>query len=142
MRISVYINAHKALVIPVVFGMMWLYQNWSTEAFVYLSIHGTYSLLWLLRHALYPDKRFEDQQPFWIGVCFIFFPLAGYYIAPYLLISRHITLPPYLLGLALFFFTMGIFLHYVSDAQKFYTLQLKKGLIQEVCSDESGIRTI
>ena len=66
MRISVYINAHKALVIPVVFGMMWLYQNWSTEAFVYLSIHGTYSLLWLLRHALYPDKRFEDQQPFWI----------------------------------------------------------------------------
>ena len=40
-------------------------------------------------------------------------------------------MPPYLLGLALFFFTMGIFLHYVSDAQKFYTLQLKKGLIQE-----------
>ncbi len=131
MKISVYINAHKALVLPVVLGMMWFYQNWSVEAFVYLSIHGTYSLLWLLKHALYPDKRFEERQPLWIGVCFIFFPLAGYYLAPYLLISRHITLPPYLIGLVLFLFTLGVFLHYVSDAQKYYTLQLKKGLIQE-----------
>jgi hypothetical protein len=54
-----------------------------------------------------------------IGVLFIFLPLAGYYIAPYLLISRHLTLPPYLIGLVLFLYTLGVFLHYVSDAQKY-----------------------
>jgi steroid 5-alpha reductase family enzyme len=131
MRTATYINAHKILVIPVVLGLMWFYQNWSTEAFIYLSIHGTYSLLWLIKDALYPDRRFDEKQPAWIGVIFIFLPLAGYYIAPYLLISRHILLPPYLIGLVLFLYIMGVFLHYVSDAQKFYTLQANRGLIQE-----------
>jgi protein-S-isoprenylcysteine O-methyltransferase Ste14 len=131
MKNIIYINAHKALVIPVVLGFMWQYGNWSTEAFIYLSIHGTYSLLWLVKEATYPDRRFDEQQPLWIGTLFIFLPLAGYYVAPYLLISRHLHLPPYLIGLALFLFTTGIFLHYVGDAQKFYTLRLKSGLIED-----------
>ena len=57
MKTGTYINAHKALVIPVVLGLMWFYQNWSTEAFVYLSIHGTYSVLWLIKQSLYPDQK-------------------------------------------------------------------------------------
>jgi len=131
MKVATYINAHKILVVPIVLGMMWFYQNWSTDAFIYLSIHGTYSLLWLIKHALYPDRRFDEKQPIGIGVVFIFLPLAGYYIAPYLLISRHLTLPSYLVGLVLFLYIMGVFLHFVSDAQKYYTLQAKKRLIQE-----------
>jgi len=131
MKTGTYINAHKALVIPVVLSLMWFYQNWSTDAFVYLSIHGTYSVLWLIKQSLYPDKRFDEPQPIWIGVLFIFVPLAGYYAAPYLLISRHLVLPPPLIGVVLSIYTLGIFLHYVSDAQKHYTLKLQKGLIEE-----------
>jgi protein-S-isoprenylcysteine O-methyltransferase Ste14 len=131
MKTGTYINAHKILVIPVALGLMWFFQNWSTEAFIYLSIHGTYSLLWLIKQTLYPDGRFDEKQPVWIGILFIFLPLAGYYIAPYLLISRHITLPPYLIGLVLFLYIMGVFLHYVSDAQKYYTLKYQKGLIKD-----------
>ncbi len=131
MKTATYINLHKVLVIPVVLGMMWFYNNWTTEAFIYLSIHGTYSLIWLIKQSLFPDKRFDEKQPVWIGTLFIFLPLAGYYIAPYLLISKHLTLPPYVIGLVLFLYTMGIFLHYVSDAQKYYSLQIGKGLIQK-----------
>lgn len=131
MRTSTYINLHKILVIPIVLGLMWYFNNWSVEAFVYLAMHGTYTVLWLIKHSLFGDKRFEAKQPLWIGVLFIFLPLAGYYAAPYLLISRHIVLPPYLFGLTLFLYTLGVFLHYVSDAQKHYTLQLRKGLITE-----------
>ena len=131
MKTIVYINAHKALVIPFVLGMMWYYGNWSTEAFVYLAIHGTYSMLWLVKESTYPDRRFEEQQPLWVGALFIFLPLAGYYATPYLLISRHLSLPPYLVGIVLCLFTSGIFLHYVGDAQKYYTLKLKPGLIKE-----------
>jgi hypothetical protein len=40
-----YINAHKILVIPVVLVLTWAYDNWSTAAFIYLGMHGTYSLL-------------------------------------------------------------------------------------------------
>ena len=131
MKTSSYINLHKILVTPIVLGLMWYFNNWSVEAFIYLAIHGAYTVLWLIKHALFGDKRFEEKQPLWIGIPFIFLPLAGYYVAPYLLISRHIVLPPYLIGVILVMYIMGIFLHYVSDAQKYYTLQLRKGLITD-----------
>jgi protein-S-isoprenylcysteine O-methyltransferase Ste14 len=131
MKTISYINAHKILVPPLVLGLMWYFDNWSTEAFVYLSLHGTYAVLWLVKESLYPDRRFQAVQPVWVGVIFIFLPLAGYYAAPYLLISRHVVLPPCIVGLVLFLYTLGIFLHYVGDAQKFYTLRLQKGLIED-----------
>jgi hypothetical protein len=117
MKTIAYINAHKGVVAPVVLGLMWFYGNWSTEAFVYLGIHGGYSVLWLIKEATYPDRRFEQRQPLWIGFFFIFVPLAGYYVAPYLLISGHLSLPPWLIGIGLFLFTVGVLLHYVADAQ-------------------------
>ncbi|RPJ20988.1 MAG: steroid 5-alpha reductase, partial [Chloroflexi bacterium] len=48
MKTSVYINLHKILVTPIVLGMMWYFDNWSVEAFVYLAMHGTYTVLWLI----------------------------------------------------------------------------------------------
>jgi len=131
MKVGTAINIHKALVTPVVLALMWFFNNWSTEAFIYLAIHGSYSILWLIKDSLYPDKRFDEKMPTPIAIIFVFIPLAGYYIAPYLLISRHLTLPSPLIGLVLVLYIFGIFLHYVSDAQKFYTLQSKKGLIEE-----------
>lgn len=131
MKVSTAINIHKALVTPLVLGLMWFYQNWSTEAFIYLAIHGSYSILWLIKDSLYPDKRFEERQPAAIAIIFIFLPLAGYYVAPYLLISRHVTLSPPLTVLVLVLYIFGIFLHYVSDAQKHYTLEHKRGLIND-----------
>ena len=131
MKIITYINLHKILVPPVVLALMWHFKNWSTEAFVYLSLHGTYSLLWLMKEELYPDKRFQEMVPPRIGFPFIFAPLAGYYLAPYFLTSRHIAEPPYVLGAAISIYTLGIFYHYVGDAQKYYTLRLRKGLIED-----------
>jgi len=131
MQVGTYIDLHKALVIPVVLALMGYYHNWSTDAFVYLGMHGSYSLLWLIKQRTYRDVRFDQRVPRRIGWLFVFLPLAGYYVAPYLLISRHISVPPALVGLAVFAFTFGVFLHYVSDAQKYYTLRLRKGLIRE-----------
>jgi steroid 5-alpha reductase family enzyme len=131
LTVGTWINLHKALVIPIVLAMMLVYGNWSVEAFAYLSLHGTYSLLWLAKQTLYPDRRFAERQPLWIGFVFVFVPLAGYYVAPYLLISRNVTLPPWYIAFAIATYIVGIFLHYVSDAQKYFTLQARKGLITD-----------
>ncbi len=131
MKIAVFINAHKMLVIPVVVGLMWFYGNWSREAFLYLALHGTYGVLWTVKSRLFPDRRFDEVQPFWIGLVFVFLPLSAYYVAPFLLISRHVLLPPELFGIVVTGYTLGIFLHYVSDAQKYYLLQAREGLITE-----------
>ena len=94
-------------------------------------MHGTYSLMWLIKQRTYRDMRFDQRVHPLFGLLFIFLPLAGYYVAPYLLISRYISVPPALVGLAVSVFTFGGFLHFVSDAQKYYTLQVRKGLIRE-----------
>ncbi|HEX4165058.1 MAG TPA: DUF1295 domain-containing protein [Bryobacteraceae bacterium] len=125
------INAHKILVSPIVVALMWYYHDWSAAAFLYLGLHGTYTLLWLMKQAIFADKRFAQPIPLRIGVVIIFLPLMAYMIGPYLLISEHTAPPNWVFAAAPFIVLLGVFLHYVSDAQKFFVLQLRKGLIQD-----------
>jgi protein-S-isoprenylcysteine O-methyltransferase Ste14 len=123
------INTHKILVIPVVLELMWHFHNWSAPAFLYLGLHGTYSLLWLIKQAVFPDKRFAQPTRLWVAVFTPFLPLMAYMIGSYLLISEY-TLPPnWVFAAGTFLVILGVFLHYVSDAQKFFALQLRRGLI-------------
>jgi protein-S-isoprenylcysteine O-methyltransferase Ste14 len=131
MKIATFINAHKILVTPSVVAMMWAYGNWSTDAFLYLALHGTYTVLWLMKYAIFRDLSFEERLPVWMGIAFVFLPLQAYLIAPYLLISRHVSNPPYVLGAVVSIFVFGVFLHYVSDAQKYFTLRERPGLITD-----------
>jgi steroid 5-alpha reductase family enzyme len=126
-----FINLHKVLVIPVVLLLMLRFHNTSVEMWIYLALHGTYALLWLLKQTWYPDARFSVRRPIWQGVLFVFLPLAGYYIAPYLLASSHASLPPPLIAAAISLYTFGIFFHYVGDAQKYFTLRAKPQLIED-----------
>ena len=136
------INVHKALVAPVVLALMWWFKNFSTEMFVYLSLHGTYSMLWLMKQTWYPDKRFDVTRPPWISILFVFLPLAGYYLAPYLLASRHVSLPGPALAAIISLYIFGIFFHYVSDAQKYFTLRAGPALISDGLFRAHAIQTI
>ncbi len=126
-----FINLHKALVTPVVLGLMAFYGEWGETAFVYLALHGSYAILWLIKEATFRDRRFEEEIAFPIGVCFVFLPLVSYWVAPWLITSRHLTAPPWLLGLSVALVVFGTFLHYVGDAQKHYVLHLRRGLITD-----------
>lgn len=125
------INAHKILVTPIVLAMMWYFHNWSAAAFLYLGLHGTYTLLWLVKQSVFADKRFAQRVPLPIAVFMIFLPLMAYMLAPYLLISQHTVPPSWVFAAAIFLCISGVFLHYVSDAQKFFVLQVRKGLIED-----------
>ncbi|MEM8778910.1 MAG: steroid 5-alpha reductase, partial [Cyanobacteria bacterium P01_G01_bin.49] len=50
------INLHKGLTLFVVLGLMIAYDNFSLAAWVYLALHGSYGIMWLLKDQLYPDK--------------------------------------------------------------------------------------
>jgi hypothetical protein len=62
--------------------LMWQFYNWSAAAFLYLGLHGTYTLLWLIKQAVFADKRFAQPIPLWIGVFTPFLPLMAYMIGP------------------------------------------------------------
>lgn len=128
---GLFINLHKALVILVVVAAMFAFANHSTIMWLYLAMHGTYSILWLIKGRTYPDRRFAEPVPIWIGIVFVFLPLAGYYAAPILLAWLKPDIPGYAVCGGVTVYVFGIFLHYVSDAQKHYTLKIRPGLIED-----------
>ena len=124
------INFHKGTTVPFILGLMLVYQNFSLGPWVYLALHGAYGLLWLIKDRIYPDKRWEQAISPGMGV--VFFGLISlYWVAPFILISSgsEPSLPLVSAAIALNLF--GVFLHYVSDAQKYFTLKYQPGLITE-----------
>ncbi len=58
--------------------------------------------------------------------------LLPYWVAPFLIASGRTTTPPVpVMGIAVLLHTLGVAIMLVSDAQKYYTLQYKKGLITD-----------
>lgn len=124
------INLHKGLTFFVVLGLMFVYQNYTLGAWVYLALHGTYGFLWLLKDRIFPDAQWEQPISIPQGI-FIFIMLILYWIAPFILISSGTVPPLPLVALAISGNIFGVFLHFASDAQKYYTLKYQKGLITE-----------
>lgn len=53
------INAQKTGTILVMYLLMLYYKNFSLGAYIYLSLHGTYGLIWFLKDMVFPDKSFQ-----------------------------------------------------------------------------------
>jgi steroid 5-alpha reductase family enzyme len=130
MELRQVINLHKGLTGPVVAGLMAVYGNGSLGAWIYLALHGTYGLLWLLKDRIFPDRQWQ-QVIGWPTALGGFVVLGLYWLAPFLLISSGVVPPPPLVAAAVALNILGVFLHYGSDAQKHFTLQYHKGLISE-----------
>ena len=109
---------------------MIIYQNFTIGAWVYLALHGTYGILWLLKDRIYPDKQWEQEVSLFTGI-FAFGFVSLYWVAPFILISSGSIPSPALIAAAISINILGVFLHYSSDAQKYYTLKYKSGLITE-----------
>jgi protein-S-isoprenylcysteine O-methyltransferase Ste14 len=130
MKIKHAINLHKGLTAFVVLGLMFVYQNFAIAPWIYLALHGTYGFLWLLKDRIYPDKQWEEEVSIPMGIG-TFLVLCSYWVAPWLLIHSGVTVPVGAIAGAVFLNIFGVFLHYTSDAQKYYTLKYQKGLISE-----------
>jgi protein-S-isoprenylcysteine O-methyltransferase Ste14 len=124
------INFHKGLTFFFILGLMFVYQNFTLGSWVYLALHGTYGFLWLIKDQLFPDKQWEQFVSIPQSI-FIFILVSLYWIAPFILISSGTVPPLPLVAVAISLNIFGVFLHFASDTQKYYTLKYQKGLITE-----------
>jgi steroid 5-alpha reductase family enzyme len=130
MQLRHVINLHKGFTALVIGALMLAYGNGSLGAWVYLALHGTYGMLWLLKERIFPDRQW--QQPIgWFPAVVMFLVLALYWLAPFLLISSRAVPPMPLVALAIALNLLGVFLHFGSDAQKHFVLKLQPGLIDD-----------
>lgn len=130
MKIKHIINLHKGSTFFIVLGLMVAYQNFTLGPWIYLTLHGTYGFLWLLKDRIYPDKQWEQEIKPLAGIM-TFILIGLYWVAPFILISSGSQPPLPLISLAIAVNIFGVFLHYTSDAQKYYTLKYQSGLINE-----------
>lgn len=122
---KIYINIFKGLNGLFILGMMAYFDTWQNlTAWVYLGLHGSYGIIWVLKSFFFPDKSWE-RPIHWLAGVGIWVALALYLLAPLLLIARDVQAQGWYIAFCIALFVIGVFLHIASDMQKFTALQLK-----------------
>ncbi len=135
-RLSTVINLQKGGTLPVLALMMWFYGEPTTPAWIYLALHGGYGLVWLLKDLAFPDPRWRVPVTIGGGVASLALVLGPYWIAGWLLISHRVVpdyplpAPAWLAGCILLCL-LGSVLMIAADAQKYFTLRHRPGLITD-----------
>ena len=131
MKQKYFIDSHKAVTFLAMLSLMAWFKQWDNPtAWVYLALHGTYGILWVLKSRIFPDKQWEEDKGWFYGL-YIWAGLSLYWIAPYIITSQNVQAPAWLLGLSVSMYTFGIFLHYTADMQKHVQLKYNPGHLIE-----------
>lgn len=130
------INFQKAGTFVFMACLMWMYQNHSPAAWVYLALHGSYGLVWILKDLAFPDPNWQKKVTILGGINSFLFVLGWYWVFGWLLISGT-SQPEYPLpafawfALCITLCLLGCVVMIAADAQKFFTLRVKRGLITD-----------
>lgn len=129
-KLSILINIFKFGSFFFFLFMMILLKNFSLGCYLYLSLHGSYGLIWLIKDYYYPDKSFEDKigYPFIIIISIL---LLLYFTSGILIIIGVGENNPNQIHVFLCFliYSIGIFLVVACDIHKNAILLYKQGLI-------------
>jgi steroid 5-alpha reductase family enzyme len=114
----------KACTVLVVLTMMTIYGQWqNTTAWIYLALHGTYGILWVLKNNFFPDRSWERETSLSFGIGIIG-GLMLYWVSPWIITSQGVEAPNWLLAVCISLNIFGVFFHFVSDMQKYTILQI------------------
>jgi protein-S-isoprenylcysteine O-methyltransferase Ste14 len=116
--------------------LMWHYRNTSTAAWVYLAMHGSYGLVWFLKDVAFPDPAWQKRITIGGGIMAFAAVLGWYWVFGWLLIAG-VAEPGYPLPdgawfcLCITVCILGCCIMIAADAQKYFTLRERPGLITD-----------
>jgi protein-S-isoprenylcysteine O-methyltransferase Ste14 len=127
------INLHKVMVGPLVLGLMLLRRDSSLAALLYLALHGSYGILWVVKDVAFPDASWRRPCSIGSAIAVFVYPLGLYLLAPLVMLTplgrwvpggwgTTATLPVTVAFAAVLLYVIGAFLHFVADAQKHFVL--------------------
>ena len=107
---------------------MLYFQNFSDEMYLYTVMHGSYGLLWYLKHVAFPDKTYLQKCTISCAiVCWV--TLLGPYMVPgYLLAAGYCpkNISKQRKYFSLFAYIIGVCLTIAADCQKNFILKYVK----------------
>ncbi len=130
-KFATVINLQKGGTLPFVLLMMALFDDWGPTAWTYAALHGSYGLCWLLKETLFPDPNWQRDISLSGALNAWAFVLGPYWIAPVLIVLSPNEAPTWLLGLSTIVYVLGVVLMMGADAQKYFVLEARKGLITD-----------
>jgi hypothetical protein len=125
------INAQKGGTLLYVLALMAFFDVWSTTAWTYAALHGSYGLVWLLKDRVFPDPNWEVRVTFGGALASWALVLGPYWIAPTLIVLQQREASPATLGGATLLYVVGVVVMVGADAQKYFVLKARKGLITD-----------
>jgi protein-S-isoprenylcysteine O-methyltransferase Ste14 len=130
-KIAWEVNFHKVVTLFLIFGMMLYFDNFSTTAWVYLALQGTYGYCWLIKDFSFRDIHF-DRRVTYPSVVALYAGLVGWYwLMPYLVLSRHVEASNVMLWACISLHTLGCVLMVAADLQKNIVLRIRPGLVTD-----------
>ena len=111
-----YVNLHKGGMAFYILAMMLYYNNFSTGAYLYLVMHGSYGYFWILKDIVFPDPSF--YRPVTIGSLLVHLVVAliPYMMPAYWMISSHTQVSNERMVLCLLMYMWGLMLMMLTDA--------------------------
>ncbi|MDP2316866.1 MAG: DUF1295 domain-containing protein [Pseudomonadota bacterium] len=131
LKLAWVINLQKGGTLPFVLALMAGTGNWSPTAWTYAALHGSYGLCWLLKDRVFPDPGWEARVTFASALNAWLLVLGLYWIAPVLVVVGRVEAPPAMLAVATIVYALGVVLMMASDAQKYFVLKVRRGLITD-----------
>jgi len=125
-----YIDSHKGLTGPYVLALIAYYHAWDNIlAWIYLALHGTYGVLWILKSRYFGDKNWERPVNAGIGLG-TWLVLSLYWVSPWLIVThRNHAVAPWVYGACIALYVFGVFLHFASDMQKHMSMKYRRGTL-------------
>ena len=133
MKQKYFIDFHKGITFLYILALINYYDAFNNiTIWIYLGLHGTYGVLWVMKSLIFPDKSWEQKTNLIYGLIIIF-GLSLYWISPWIIVSGYfnngavVIVPNWLISIIIFLFGVGVFLHFSSDMQKYTALKLNPG---------------
>ena len=130
------INFQKTGTFPMLAFLIAWHHNTTTAAWIYLAMHGTYGLVWIIKDVAFPDRSWQARITIGGGINAFVSVLGWYWVFGWLLISGR-SQPNYPLQVSVWFCLcltlciLGVAIMIAADAQKYFTLRLQPALITD-----------
>ena len=128
--VHIIVNIQKGSTFFIMYLLMLSFQNFSTGSYIYLSLHGSYGIIWVIKDMIFPDKSMHVKTCF-LPACALISLLFFYWCIGFEMIYGLGIQEPSNLRIFLCFiiYSFGLVFMLCADLQKYLILRYRKVLV-------------
>ena len=128
--VHIIVNIQKGSTLIIMYLLMLYLKNFSKGSYIYLSLHGSYGVIWVIKDMIFPDKSMHIKTCF-LPACALISLLFLYWCIGFeMIFGLGIQDPSNVrIFICYFFYSFGLVFMLCTDLQKFVILKYEKVLV-------------